>query len=497
MASDKQTRPVRVRIAPSPTGNCHVGTARNTLYNYLFARQHGGQMILRIDDTDARRSTVESEHGVLAGLRWLGLDWDEGPDVGGPFGPYRQSERMAYYQEAVQQLLDADRAYYCFCTPAELAVEREAAVAAGQPPRYSGKCSTLSRHEAESRVAMGEPYVVRLRIAPGMMAFDDLVRGEITADASLLGDPVIIKADGMPMYSLATVVDEEMMHISHVLRSAEHISNTFLQLQLCEALGYEPPLFAHLALLLNPDRTKISKRDGAVYIGEFQQMGYLREAMINHLALSGWNPGTDKELYTLDELVQAFSIERCSRADAIYDRPKLLWLNGQYIRQLGHDELAELTMPFLQQAGFEVPNIEAPLDYVGNVLALEQERLKTLADAPETTAYFFKEPDAAACVEILTQNRYAKKHTLAELGEVLGQLADTLQALEEWSETTLEQVLEEKLETLGWKRGELYMPVRIAVSGRWATPGVTEMLVVMGKERVVRRLRNVRAATLC
>ena len=415
-------RSVRVRIAPSPTGNCHVGTARNALYNLLFARQRGGAFILRIDDTDVTRSTARSEQGVLEGLRWLGLQWDEGPDIGGPAGPYRQSERMDLYRDCAQALLERGRAYYCFCSPDELQAERHAAQAAGRAYQYSGKCSRLSLAQAKSRLTGGERAVMRLRIAPGPMTCIDLVQGPLEQDATLIGDPIILRANGMPTYNLATVANERDMRISHVLRSGEHINNTFLQLQLYTALGWEPPTFAHFGLLLNPDRSKISKRTGAVYIGEFRDMGYMPETMLNHLALSGWNSGTEQEVFSWDDLLSAWTLERCSKANAIYDRDKLLWLNGQHIRRLSIEELARRVIPYLADSGLlssSSPDVGA-FEHLTRIVALEQERLRTLAEAPELLAFFFRDPDPAQCVDLLQTNRFARRHEMAALRGALG-----------------------------------------------------------------------------
>lgn len=484
-------RPVRVRIAPSPTGNAHVGTARNALYNLLLARQHGGQFILRIDDTDVKRSTAASEQGVYEGLRWLGLDWDEGPDVGGPYGPYRQSERLGLYRAAAERLVEAGRAYPCFCTPDELAAERRAARAAGRPPVYSGRCRLRPAAEVEALLSRGVPHVLRLAIAPGPMAFVDLVQGRIAQDAALLGDPVIVKANGLPVYSFATVVDEEAMGISHVLRSAEHISNTFPQLQMYEALGYTPPAFAHLGLLLNPDRSKISKRTGAVYIGEFRDEGYLPEAMVNHLALSGWSPGSDQEIFSVDDLLATWSLERCSAANAIFDRQKLLWLNGYYLRRLETADLARRTWPFLARAGL-VGNVPSAGDLarLEAAVALEQERLKTLGEAPEALAFFYRDPEPEGSLVLLETDRFARRHTPAEHGAALQGFVEAAEALpaEEWTAPRVEALLEAQVGALGWKRGEVYMPVRIAASGRTATPSLPETLALLGREVVLRRL---------
>ncbi len=488
---------MRVRIAPSPTGNAHVGTARNALYNLLLARQHHGTFILRIDDTDVKRSTAASELGVYEGLRWLNLAWDEGPDVGGPCGPYRQSERLDLYTAACEQLLAAGRAYPCFCTRDDLAAERAAARAAGRPPLYSGRCRDLPPSRVQALKERGAPYVIRLRIDPRPMAFTDLVQGEIAQDASLLGDPVIMKANGLPVYSFATVVDEHHMAISHVLRSAEHISNTFPQLQMYEALGYAPPQFGHLGLLLNPDRSKISKRTGAVYIGEFRDQGYIPEAMINHLALCGWSPDGDQEVLSFDEILAAWSLERCSPANAIFDRQKLLWLNGHYLRGLSVADLAGRGWPFLRRAGLVEP-AEAPASEQPRwraIAALEQERTKTLADLPDLSEYFFRDPLPATCLELLRTDRFAKRHTLAEHAQALGYLLEAVTEMPpaDWGDATISALLEALVARLGWSRGGLYMPVRIAVAGRAATSSLPETLALIGRPAVIRRVEALMA----
>jgi len=497
--------PVRVRIAPSPTGNCHVGTARNALYNLLYARQHGGAFVLRIDDTDAKRSTEASEHGVLEGLRWLGLHWDEGPDVGGPYGPYRPSERLHLYQAAVAQMIDAGRAYHCFCTADEIARERATARAAGVPYRYGGRCTALAvgdvRARLRERAARGEGTAVRFWIEPKRMAYHDLVQGKIKQDASLIGDPVVLRSNGMPTYSLATVVDEIEMRISHVLRGAEHISNTFLQLQLYEALGAAAPAFGHFGLLLNSDRSKISKRTGAVYIGAYRDMGYLPEALINHLALCGWSPGTDQEIWDWEGLLDVFSLERCTQSNAIFDRDKLLWLNGYYIRHLAPDVLAERIAPFLSAAGIlEGNGLDKRMhDRLIRVSALERERLKTLTEAPGALAFYVLDPEPEACVALLRSNRFAKRHPLTQLGNALSAALTQLREVDgaAWTARVLGELLDAQTEALGWKRAELLMPVRIAISGRAATPPLFETMALVGRAATLRRLTAVIAALQC
>jgi glutamyl-tRNA synthetase len=489
------SRPVRVRIAASPTGQCHVGTARTALYNLLFARQRNGKFVLRIDDTDVQRSTAESEQGVLEGLCWLGLAWDEGPDTGGPLGPYRQSERLELYRERARALIEKNRAYYCFCSPEELENERKAAMARGAKPGYGGRCRTLPPQETRARLEAGEKAAVRLRIESKHMTFVDLVKGRIELDASLFGDPVILKSDGIPTYSFATVVDEQAMKISHVLRGADHTTNTFVQLQMYEALEFEPPEFGHFALLLNPDRSKISKRTGAVYIGEFRDMGYLPEAIINHLALCGWNPGTEQEIFSFDELVKSFALEQCSGSNAIFDRSKLLWLNGYYIRQTGVEQLTQGILPFLVRAGLlESDRVGAEdFEHLKNVISLEQERMRTLDEVPELIAFFFRDPEPGKCLELLKADRFAKRHSLAELKGALTASSDALAALDQqkWTTARLQEILEAQAGLLGWKVPELLMPVRIAVSGRQATPPLFETLECLGRTVTLKRLKAV------
>jgi glutamyl-tRNA synthetase len=493
MSDSAHNKSVRVRIAPSPTGNCHVGTARNALYNLIYARQHGGAFVLRIDDTDVKRSTEESEQGVLEGLKWLGLQWDEGPDIGGPFGPYRQSERRDQYRRYAQQLLEQGRAYHCFCTPEELKRERRAAREEGVSFKYSGKCRNLPAAEVRRRLQTGAKAAVRLKIDPRSMAFVDLVQGPIEQDAALIGDPIIVRANGMPVYSFATVVNEHDMQISHVLRSTEHINNTFPQLQMYEALGFEPPAFGHLGLLLNPDRSKISKRTGAVYIGEFRDMGYLPEAMVNHLALSGWNPGTEQEIFDLDALLATFSLDRCGKANAIFDRPKLLWLNGHYIRHISVEDLTRRVVPFLVDDGLLASESLTPAEHerLQRIISLEQERLKTLADAPQTLRFFFQDPDPRTCVELLQRNRFARRHTLSELRAAFVGSLDALRDVAQWLVPALEWALDEQASSLGWKRAELLMPLRIAISGRVATPPLFETMECVGQAATTRRLETI------
>ncbi len=478
--------PVRVRIAPSPTGNCHVGTARTALYNMLYARKYGGKFILRIDDTDLSRSTKESEEGVLEGLRWLGIKWDEGPDVGGPYGPYRQMERAHTYREAVDRLMSEGKAYRCYCTPEELEAERKEALAAGKPPRYYGKCRNLSPEECAELEAEGRKHVIRLRTPDKTLTFVDLLRGNQHKDMGERGDFVIVKSDGSPVYNFATVVDEHYMAMTHVFRAVEHLTNTFDQLAVYEAMGWDPPQFGHLTLMLNPNRTKISKRAGAVYIGEFRDMGYLPEALVNFLALLGWNPGTDQEIFSMDELVEAFSVDTLSRSDAVFDIKKLDWFNGVYIRSLTPEDLAARVRPFMEKAGYIAPDQA----FLVRAVTLVTDRLGKLTEAPDMLGFLFVDQ-----VDVAKESFVGKgKISLSDIAGALRECESVLTGMAQWTHEDIEASLRALAESLGWKVGDLLMQVRVAITGRRITPPLFESLVLLGREKsMVRIARAIKA----
>ncbi|MFQ5810917.1 MAG: glutamate--tRNA ligase, partial [Armatimonadota bacterium] len=341
----------RVRFAPSPTGGLHVGLVRTALFNWLFARKHGGTFILRIEDTDEARSTEESLAAILDGFRWIGLVWDEGPDVGGPYAPYIQSERLEIYEQHFETLLADGTAYRCFCAPEELAERRKQMTAAGAPPMYDRRCRRLSAREAEELAAEGRPVCLRFRMPEdGQTVFDDVVFGRMQFQNATLDDFVIRKTSNWPTYNFACVVDDALMKVSHVIRAEQHLSNTPRQVQLLQALGYEPPIYAHVSHVLAPDRTKYSKRHGATDLSEFQAQGYLPQAMLNFLALLGWSTGDEQELMSADELTERFDLDRVGKSGAIFDIEKLKWMNGQYIRQMPPAELAKQLIPILQAA---------------------------------------------------------------------------------------------------------------------------------------------------
>lgn len=480
--TDKQ---VRVRIAPSPTGDAHVGHARTALYDYLFAKQRGGTFVLRIDDTDTARNTSTSEEGVYRGLRWLGLEWDEGPDKGGPYTPYRQSERLDFYHHYAQELIAAGKAYECFCTAEELEAERQAAQEAKDHHRYSGKCRDLTPATKIALRAEGRTPTVRLKVSGAVVGFNDLVRGWIEADTSLMGDFILLKSNGIPVYNYATVIDDHLMEMTHVTRGAEHIANTFNQLLTYEALGWTPPEFAHFSIMLNEDRSKMSKRKGATFIGQYAEMGYLPEAMLNFLAFLGWSPGdTEEEIYTLEQLKELFTLERCTASNAIFDIKKLDWINAKWIRLLAPEDLANRMVPFLRKAGLIEGDVD--IEFLTRLTKLIHERLPRLDEAPTVCAPFFREP--AVPVEELRQvlgNNDAKGCATAVI--------EALQPIT-WTEAEIEQAVRRVQEQLGWSTKIYFMFLRLAVTGSKVSPPLFASMEVLGKEAVLLRLRNTVAA---
>jgi glutamyl-tRNA synthetase len=342
---------MRLRFAPSPTGHLHVGNARTALFNWLAARHAGGTFILRIEDTDTERSTRESEAAILADLEWMGLTWDEGVEAGGAYGPYRQSERRAIYDEYSRRLIDDGKAYYCFCSAEKLESERQAMLQQGLPPKYAGTCRAIPREDAAARIASGEKGVIRLRVPAGReVTFDDIVRGRVTFHTEVIGDPVLVRSDGMPAYNYAVVIDDALMKVTHVVRGEDHISNTPRQVLLYEAFGWQPPTFAHLSLVMGPDHSPLSKRHGATSVAEFRQKGYLPEALVNYLALIGWSPGEGDELLPLAELAKRFDLAKVAHSAGVFDEDKLAWVNRHYLKTIDPRTLAGLAVPFLRDA---------------------------------------------------------------------------------------------------------------------------------------------------
>ncbi len=475
---------VRTRIAPSPTGDPHVGTAYVALFNLALARKHGGRFVLRIEDTDQVRSNPTSERMIFDALRWLGLDWDEGPDVGGAYGPYRQSERTAIYLEHTEELIRRGGAYPCFCTRERLDALREEQRARKAPfMGYDGLCRSIAPAEAARRRAAGEPHVIRLAMpTEGEVAVNDLLRGEIRFQAAEIDDQILVKSDGFPTYHLANVVDDHLMEISHVIRAEEWVKSLPKHVRLYQAFGWEQPVFCHLPLLRNADKSKISKRKNPVSLDYYRHAGYLPSAMLNYLALMGWSMPDGREEFTLEEFVAAFSLERITLGGPVFDLEKLTWLNGKTIRALDTDGvLAALRADILSD------------DHLRRVLPLVQPRIDTLDAFVDYAGFFFTGDvtfDEQARAKLV-----GKKHTAAETAAALDRLLDdVLDPLLDWSVERLEDALRGHAEREGWKAGDLFMPVRVAVTGRTASPGLFETMEVLGKELCRRRLR--RAAEL-
>ena len=494
---------VRCRLAPSPTGPLHIGTARTGLFNYLFARHQGGTFVLRLEDTDVARSTVEYERDILEGLHWLGLEWDEGPEVAGlpargPYGPYRQMERLDSYREAADRLLSEDKAYPCYCSPDELAADRAAQEAGREAPRYVGRCANLTPDERAAREAEGRRPVIRFRVTAGVETFDDVVRGHVAIDTQALGgDFVIVRSDGTPLYHFTVVVDDAAMGITDVIRGEDHLSNTPKHILLFRALRTEEPRFAHLPLILNPDRSKMSKRKSQTAIDDYRAQGFLPEALVNYLALLGWTPGggTEEEIFTLEQLVERFDLEKVHSGGAVFDRERLEWLNGQWIRRLSGADFVERVRPFLDralharaEAGEAV--IEPEEGQLEALVPLIQERLPRLDAIGDLVDFLFLRevrPDPGQ----LTPKRWDRPTTIEGLREARRVIADVREVSFEADE--LEGPLRRLAEQRGWKPGDLFTAIRVAVTGRTAAPPLFDTLVALGPGRTLDRLDRARA----
>jgi len=477
---------LRVRMAPSPTGPLHIGTARTSLYNYLAARHSGGTFVLRIEDTDLARNTLEFERGIIEGLHWLGIAWDEGPQVAGgddigPYRPYRQSARMELYAREARRLLDDGNAYPCFCTPDELEAVRQAQERDHQAPRYSGRCRTLTVEQRAAFEAEGRRAAIRFRTPEQTVAWDDLVRGRVEFDNALLGDFVIVRADGSPLYNLTAVVDDAAMQISEVIRGEDHISNTPKQIALYQALGYDLPRFAHIPLILNPDRTKMSKRKSQTEIDAYRRQGYLPEAMVNFLAFLGWSPGTEEEIFSLDELSARFELSRVHKAGAVFDHDRLDYLNGLYIRSLTDEQLALRLRPFLPDAAEDATILR--------LVPLVRERLVRLADVGELVAFLFQSDDDVASwydADLLLP----KKRDGSQAAMALSATRDELTTLSDadWAADTLEAHGRALAERLDWKPGDLFKPIRVAITGRTVSPPLFGSMELLGRGHSLARI---------
>jgi glutamyl-tRNA synthetase len=470
-------KPVRVRIAPSPTGDPHVGTAYIALFNYVFARKQGGKFVLRIEDTDQTRSRADSEQMIFDALRWVGLSWDEGPDVGGPYGPYRQSERGQHYANAAGELLASGKAYRCFCTEERLAKVRVQQQAEKTTLGYDRHCRDLDPGEGAARAAKGEAHVVRLKVPlSGPIEFADRLRGSVTRDAKEIDDQVLLKSDGMPTYHLANVVDDHLMEITHVIRAEEWISSTQKHVLLYEAFGWDKPEFIHMPLLRNTDKSKISKRKHPVSINYYRDIGILPHTLLNFLGLMGWSFGGDREKFTLAEMVEVFSWDRMSLGGPVFDLDKLTWLNEKYIHELSYEQFADALIDWRLNK-----------DYLTKVLPLVRERVKKLADVIPATEYFFSgDLDYTSVLAEMMVPDVAP----ADIAKGVLDYVERFEAREGFTKEILEEVARQWCEALGWKTKHAFMLLRLATTGRKASPPLFDTMAVLGKEITRRRLRR-------
>jgi glutamyl-tRNA synthetase len=475
---------VRVRFAPSPTGYLHVGGARTALFNWLYARRHGGVFVLRIEDTDAERSSWEMVSGILEGLRWLGIDWDEGPDVGGPHAPYFQSERLDGYRAVAERLVADGAAYYCYCSPESIQARRQAAEAAGVGWKYDRACSARPAAEIAELEAAGAARAIRFRVPEGQTAFEDLVHGPIVFDNANIEDFVILRSDGHPTYHLSVVADDVDMEMTHVVRGDDHISNTPKQVLLYRALGRPVPAFAHVPLILGTDKKRLSKRHGATSVMEYERLGYLPEALVNFLALLGWSPGDDRELLDRDELIAAFTLEGISGGNAVFNPEKLDWMNQQYIARQPAEQLATRLQPVMRQAGVWTDAYSGTRrTWLLQVIELFRPRIKRLTGFVEEARPFLTDG-------VQYDERAVGKHLKPELADAFTDLRTRFESSAAFDQATLESILQDVAQQHDLKPAALIHATRVAVTGRAASPGLYEVLELMGRERVLSRMNE-------
>lgn len=477
---------LRVRFAPSPTGPFHIGGARSALFNWLLARKFNGKMILRIEDTDLERSTRESEENIKFALRWLGLSWDEGTDVGGPYGPYRQTERLDTYREYTDKLLAAGQAYHCYCSEDELDAERQAQMEKGETPRYSGRCRQLSAEDKAKLAAEGRKPTVRFRVPENkMIVFKDLVRGTVSFESNGIGDFVIVKSDGIPVYNYAVVLDDALMKISHVIRAEEHLSNTPRQILIYEALKITPPEFGHISLILGKDRTKMSKRHGATSVDQYRNLGYLPEAIVNFLALLGWSPANDQEFFTIDELIEQFSMDRVAKNPAVFDLDKLNYINAAYIRKADPALVADLALPHLQAAGYVGEQVDGELkEWLVKMAAALQQKISYAAQIVDHADVFFKD-------DIEFESDEAKE-TLrdSDVPQVMAAFKSKLMALDNLDSSGVQAILKAITKELKLGGKKVFMPIRIAITGKMHGPELIDLIPLLGRERTIARMEE-------
>ncbi|MEI7027632.1 glutamate--tRNA ligase [Paenibacillus sp. y28] len=477
----------RVRYAPSPTGHLHIGGARTALFNYLLARKQGGSFIVRFEDTDQSRHVESGIDNQLDGLRWLGVDWDESVDVGGSYGPYRQTERLGLYQPFIDQLLAAGNAYRCYCTEAEIEAERAEQEARGETPKYAGKCRSLTEDERRELEAQGRKPSIRFRVPENrIVAFEDRVRGHVEFESDGIGDFIIVRPDGIPTYNFAVILDDHLMDISLVIRGEEHLSNTPRQLMMYEALGLQAPEFAHLSIILNPDRKKMSKRDESIvqFIAQYNSLGYLPEAIVNFIALLGWSPGGEEEIFTKEELIAQFDLSRVSKSPAVFDMDKLNWMNNAYIKKADLSRIVDLCLPQLQKAGRLPEQLdEAQREWAVKLIGLYKEQLNFAAEIVDKSELFFRDGQ-----EYDEEGRalLAEEHVHA----VLSSFKNQVEQAADYTTDSMKALLKAVQQETGYKGKQLFMPVRVALTGQMHGPDLNETLYLLGRGRVLARLAN-------
>ncbi|HGE69895.1 TPA: glutamate--tRNA ligase [Candidatus Poribacteria bacterium] len=475
---------VRVRIAPSPTGYLHLGLARTALFNWLFARHNNGTFIMRIDDTDAERSTDESLRQIIESFKWLGLDWDEGYEKGGEYAPYIQSQRLDIYEKHTKMLLDSGKAYYCYCTQEELEEERKIAQAQKKAYTYSGKCRNLTSEQRKKYEEEGRRPSVRFLVEDKILTVHDLIKGDVEFRTGLFGDFIIVRPNGIPLYIYTSVVDDMLMKISHIIRADEHLANTPKQILIFEAFGAPLPEFAHVPLVLGSKGEKLSKRHGATSVAEYKKMGYLPEAMLNYLARLGWSLDDEKEVFTIDELIENFSLDRVGKSGGIFDQQKLMWLNGEYIMKMDIDSRTKAVIPFLQDAGLIDDIPEEKYEWLRQIVSAVGDRLKTLAQIVDYAGFFFVD-------KVEYDEDAVKKHLKKEgMIDVLKGLKQSFKSLDVFDETAIENAIKSYAESNGLNAGKLIQPLRVALTGKPVGPGIFETLILLGKEKVIQRLED-------
>lgn len=480
-------QPLRVRYAPSPTGHLHIGGARTALFDYLLARRHGGAFVVRFEDTDQTRHKESGIEDQLNGLRWLGLEWDESVDIGGPYGPYRQMERLDIYQTYLDQLVQSGHAYHCYCSEADLEQERADQEARGEMGGYSGKCRNLTPEQIAAYQAEGRKPSIRFRVPEDrIIGFEDKVREHVEFESNGIGDFIIARADGIPTYNFAVIVDDHLMKINLVIRGEEHLSNTPRQILMYEALGLPVPDFAHLALILNQDRKKMSKRDESIiqFIEQYRELGYLPEAVVNFIALLGWSPGGEEEMFTKEELIAQFDLDRVSKSPAVFDMDKLNWMNNAYLKKAPISRVVELSVPHLQKAGYIQGDLDAAgQEWVTALVGLNQERMRYAAEIVELSSIFFKE-------ELVIDEEASAVLKEDHVPVVLASFLTQVEQAEAFTVEAIPALLKQVQKDTGFKGKQLFMSIRSALTGQVHGPDLNVSLYLLGKEKVASRLRN-------